>query len=285
MSLFDAYRFDGQAAVVVGGATGMGAAAAQLLLDAGAEVTVMDRAPVTLDGVRTIHVELAQRESIDEALDDLGAPIDALFSCAGVADGSPAIERINFVGQRYLIEHLLARGSLRRGGAVAMISSAAGLGWESHLDVLTELLAISEWDQAVAWILEHDMANYYWTKQAVCAYVASQAFPMLRRGIRINALCPGPTDTPLARANAERWFALGADYRNDTGIQLSTPLEQAYPLVFLCSRAAGIVSGQTIISDTGLMASGLSGSYPGLVAPARLLCGRGDVVDPSSQHA
>ena len=38
MSLFDAFRFDGKRALVVGGATGMGRAAAELLLDAGAEV-------------------------------------------------------------------------------------------------------------------------------------------------------------------------------------------------------------------------------------------------------
>ena len=51
MSLFDAFRYDDKRVLVVGGATGMGAAAAELALDAGAEVVVMDRAPVTLDGI------------------------------------------------------------------------------------------------------------------------------------------------------------------------------------------------------------------------------------------
>jgi NAD(P)-dependent dehydrogenase (short-subunit alcohol dehydrogenase family) len=279
MSLFDEFRFDGKTALVVGGATGMGAAAVSLLCDAGATVTVMDRAPVTAHGVTAMKVDLAHRESIDTALEALTKPFDALFSCAGVADGSPGIERINFVGQRYLIERSVECGLLDRGSAIAMISSAAGLGWEAHLDVLTELLAISDWDQAVAWLQDQGKADYYWTKQAVCAYVASQAFPMLRRGIRINALCPGPTDTPLARANADRWFALGTDYRNDTGTEVSTALEQAYPLVFLCSQAATVINGQTIISDAGLLASGLSRSYPSLTAAARLLCGRTDVAD------
>jgi NAD(P)-dependent dehydrogenase (short-subunit alcohol dehydrogenase family) len=276
MSLFDVFRFDGKTALVVGGATGMGAAAVSLLCDAGATVTVMDRAPVTANGVSALKVDLAQRESIDTAIEALTKPFDALFSCAGVADGSPGIERINFVGQRYLIERSIECGLLDRGSAVALISSAAGLGWEAHLDVLTELLAVSDWDQAVAWLHDHGKADYYWTKQAVCAYVASQAFQMLQRGIRINALCPGPTDTPLARANGTRWFALGADYRSDTATEVSTPLEQAYPLVFLCSDAASAINGQTIISDTGMLASGLSNSYPSLNGPARLLCGRTD---------
>lgn len=77
---------------------------AQLLNEAGAEVTVMDRAPVMLDSATAIRVDLAQRDSIDSALSTIKTPIDALFSCAGVADGTPGIERINFVGQRYLIE-------------------------------------------------------------------------------------------------------------------------------------------------------------------------------------
>ena len=55
MTLFDAFRYDGKRALVVGGATGMGAAVAELAQDAGAEVVVMDRAPVTLTGVKSIR--------------------------------------------------------------------------------------------------------------------------------------------------------------------------------------------------------------------------------------
>ena len=56
---YDAFRFDGKRAVVVGGATGMGAAAAPILQDLGAEVVVMDYADVTLPGVKAIKVDLA----------------------------------------------------------------------------------------------------------------------------------------------------------------------------------------------------------------------------------
>ena len=77
-----------------------------------------------------------------------------------------------------------------------------------------------------------------WSKLAINAYVAREAFGLLKRGIRINAILPGPTDTPLAQANKEMWLGFGADYRDEVGIEASTPLEQAYPLVFLCSEAA-----------------------------------------------
>ena len=46
MGIFDAFRYDGKHALVVGGATGMGAATARLALDAGARLTVMDRAEI-----------------------------------------------------------------------------------------------------------------------------------------------------------------------------------------------------------------------------------------------
>jgi len=274
VSGFERFRYDGRRALVVGGATGMGAAVAGLAIDAGAEVIVMDLAPVDRDGVEVIRLDLSDRASIDEAVDALGGPIDVLFSCAGVADGTPGIECINFIGHRYLIDNLIERGWLTRGGAIGLISSGAGLGWEAELEQLREFLEITDWDDAVAWTLEHEKANYLAMKRAMCAYVAAQARPMLARGIRINAVCPGPTDTPLARANAEMWLDFGSDYREEVGIEPSSPEEQAAVLVFLCSDAASALNGQTVVSDAGYLASGLSHDYEPAIPVAEFLYGR-----------
>jgi len=273
MSLFDRFRFDGKRVLVVGGATGMGAAAAELALDAGAKVVVMDYADVKLAGVETIKLNLAEKASIDAAVDACG-PVDVHLACAGVADGTPGIERINYVGHRHMIDRMIAAGTLGRGASIGFISSAAGLGWEKNLADLQGLLDTPDFDEAVAWIEKNEKANYYWMKQAVCAYVSSQAYPMLKRGIRINAICPGPTDTPLAQANKETWLSFGADYREDLGIQASSPLEQAYPLLFLCSDAASAINGITLISDAGYMSSGITGSYPNATMMAKILMGR-----------
>jgi NAD(P)-dependent dehydrogenase (short-subunit alcohol dehydrogenase family) len=274
MTLFDAFRYDGKRALVVGGATGMGAACAEVLLAAGAEVVVMDFAEVTLPGAKAIHVNLADRDSIDAAFDQLGGPVHALFSCAGVADGTPGIEKINFIGHRHLIDRLLAADLLPAGSAIGFISSAAGLGWEANLERIRELLATPDFDSAVDWIATNGGADYMSTKQAMCAYVASQALPMLKRGIRINAICPGPTDTPLAQANKEMWLGFGADYRAEVGIEASTPLEQAYPLVFLCSSAAGSINGVTVITDDGYFAAGVTETFPDATPAVNFLLGR-----------
>jgi NAD(P)-dependent dehydrogenase (short-subunit alcohol dehydrogenase family) len=274
MGLFDAFRYDGKRVLVVGGATGMGAAAAELAQDAGAEVVVMDFAEVKLPGAKAIHLNLADKDSIDAAVDECGGPVHALLACAGVADGTPGIEKINFVGHRHLVDRMLAGDMLPRGSSIGFISSAAGLGWEAALGELKEYLDTPDFDSGSAWATEHGYADYYHSKQAVCAYVARQAFSLLKRGIRINAICPGPTDTPLAQANKEMWLGFGADYREETGIEASTPLEQAYPLVFLCSDAAGAISGITLVSDVGYVSSGITGSYPPATPAAGFLLSR-----------
>ena len=275
MSILDAFRFDGKRVLVVGGATGMGAAAAELAQDAGAEVVVMDFAEVTLAGGRAIHVNLAEQASIDAAVDECGGRLDVVLACAGVADGTPGIERINFIGHRHLIDRLLADGPAgsrgRPSGSSRRRPASAGRPtWPRSRSSWPHRTSTA----AVAWVEAHGKADYMSTKQAVCAYVASQAFPLLKQGIRINAICPGPTETPLALANKATWLGFGADYRGEVGIEASTPLEQAYPLVFLCSDAAAAITGITMITDAGYISSGITGSFPGGHHVANLLLDR-----------
>lgn len=274
MSLSDSFLYAGKRVLVVGGASGMGAATAELAQDAGAEVVVMDVAESSLAGTTFIKLNLAEKASIDAAIVELGdGSLDALFSCAGVADGTPGLERINFVGHRYLIDRLIEKGILGRGSAIGAISSAAGLGWEPNLETLRPILEISDYDEGAQWLVDNGKADYFNTKQVLCAYVATQAYPLMKLGIRINAICPGPTDTPLAQANKEMWLGFGADYRGEIGVEASTPMEQAYPLVFLCSPAAGAISGITLVSDMGYFAAGRTDAYPPAADIAKFLLG------------
>jgi NAD(P)-dependent dehydrogenase (short-subunit alcohol dehydrogenase family) len=277
MGLFDAFSYKGKRALVVGGATGMGAAAAEVLVDAGADVVVMDRVEADIDGTSFIQVDLADKASIGAAVDECGGPVHAHLACAGVADGTPGLEKINFIGHRHMIDRMLDADMIPRGSAIGFISSAAGMGWEAALPWLNEYLAITDFDEASRWAVDNGQDHYMASKQAICAYVAREAMGLLRRGIRINAIMPGPTDTPLAQANADLWLSFAADYREEVGTQPSTPLEQAYPLVFLCSDAATAINGMTIISDAGYTNSGLSGSFPNATGVVEFLMGR---VDP-----
>jgi NAD(P)-dependent dehydrogenase (short-subunit alcohol dehydrogenase family) len=224
--------------------------------------------------VEKVHVDLGDTASIDRALEAVPEPVDALFSCAGVADGTPNLEKINFLGHRYMIDRMLERGQLRRGSAIGFIASAAGLGWERNLEEIREYLAIDDVETASEWARARNKADYMSSKQAICAYVASEATRLLQQGIRINAICPGPTDTPLAQANKEMWLGFGADYRDAVGIAAATPMEQAYPLVFLGSDAAVGITGLIMVTDAGYMSAGITGSFPAATDAANFLLGR-----------
>ena len=255
----EAFRYDGKRALVVGGATGMGAAAASLVRSLGADVTVFDRAEVGFPVDRSARVDLRRRDSVDAALDTLAGPVDALFSCAGVADGTEGILEVNFVAQRHIVERMLNEGMLAQGSAVGMISSLAGVGWYLRTEELLAFLATPDWESAVEWVRERSIEpTYRFTKQAMSAYVALRALPLLKRGVRINCVEPSMTDTPLARANADRWFRFGADYRGAAELDPLVPEQLAHPLAYLCSDAASGVTGTSLIVDQGLVGAALT---------------------------
>ena len=166
------------------------------------------------------------------------------------------------------------------GDRVHLVRGGNGLGGQPA--AAQEFLKIDDFDAAIAWVKEHGKADYMWSKQAICAYVAQQALPFLKRGVRINAILPGPTDTPLARENADRWLGFGADYRKEANVEVSTPIEQARPLVFLCSDAAAVISGITVITDVGLTSSAISESFPSAKMTVNFLRGVGGAAGGAS---
>jgi NAD(P)-dependent dehydrogenase (short-subunit alcohol dehydrogenase family) len=263
MNAIDQFRYDNKRVLVVGGATGMGAAVAKMAAELGAEVVVMDYAPISYPADLALTVDLRDPVSIDAAVDSVNGPVNAVFSAAGVADG-PDLMRINFIGHRHLIDRMLANDHLPRGSAICFISSLAGLGWENDLPRIQEFLATPDYQSAQAWIAAHEaegFIHYGFSKQVINAYVAWQAYPLLKKGVRINAICPGPTDTPLAQANADLWLAFAQDYREATGSKVHTPEEMASAMVFLNSGAARAISGVNLLVDNGHAMSSLTGSF------------------------
>jgi NAD(P)-dependent dehydrogenase (short-subunit alcohol dehydrogenase family) len=271
----DLFRWDDRRAVVVGGATGIGAAAGDLVTALGGSVTVLDVKEPTASHERFVAVDLRDATSIEDAVAALDAPVHAVFSCAGIAAG-PDVVTVNFIGHRHLIEALVARDAMPSGSAIAMIASIGGLGWEQDLDVIGEFLATPDHASAVAWVSAHpDRADYGFAKQAMIVYCGRRALELQRRGIRINATAPGPVMTPLMAATPE-WQGFEVMFRELAHREGSTPEEQAYPLVFLASPAASFINGECLLVDAGLIEAGTTG---GLDHPAvdMLLHRAGDV--------
>lgn len=266
----DEVRFDGRRALVIGGASGMGAAAAALLRRLGAGVTVLDHVDA---GPGSLRVDLRSPGSIEAALGRLEGPLGVVLACAGVPDG-PGVDEVNFIGQRELLEGLVARDLIEDPGAIGVISSLAGLGWEFEWSVMSEFLATPDFASAQRWIAEHPgRTGYRWSKMAASAYVAWRSYPLRRRGIRINAIQPGPTDTPMARANADTWLAHASEFRGSIGTGPSTAAEQVYPLVFLCSPVASHINGVNLVIDAGYTSAGMTGTHPAPAVQERMRVG------------
>jgi NAD(P)-dependent dehydrogenase (short-subunit alcohol dehydrogenase family) len=92
------------------------------------------------------------------------------------------------------------------------------------------------------------------TKGAIEALVKALAVELAPRGIRVNAVAPGTTDTPMNKD----FFAI-PDMKNSIIASIprgkvADPLEIAYPIVFLASDAASHIVGQTLIVDGGYVA-------------------------------
>ncbi len=257
----DAFEYNDRRVLVIGGATGMGAAAAKTVAGLGAEVLVMDVAEVDYPVGEAIQIDLRNQASVNTAIAALQGPIHTVFACAGVADGTEGLMIINFISQRHIIERLVERDLIGRGASVVMISSVAGLGWQQAIPTVLEFLNQSTWDDAAAWVEATGSDNYAFSKMAINTFVADRSFAMLQRGIRINAILPGPTDTPLARANADTWLSFGADFREAAGTKTLVSEQMGNVMAFLGSDAASGVNGVSLLVDDGHISSGITGSF------------------------
>ena len=266
----DILGYEGKTVVITGCATGMGAAAAELLVELGAEVHALDVQDVQAAVKQSIAIDLQDQASIDAALPKLPDRIDSIFHCAGVP-GPPRFSAlqtmlVNFIGPRHLGEALEAR--IVDGGAIASITSLAGMGYSNNMEKVNEFLATPDFASARAWCEANpDTANgYLFSKQAIIAYTKTRAAKLLEREIRINCLSPAPTDTPMLPSfhNQVSKEFIEEHFLSPVG-RNATAAEMGDPLVFLNSHAARFISGQNLCVDFGYWASVEMGQRPRLL--------------------
>ncbi len=265
----DILGYEGKRVVVTGASSGMGAATARTLVDLGAKVHALDIKPIEGKAEQALELDLSRRDSIDAAARRLPGHVDALFNCAGLP-GPPFSNLdtmlVNFAGLRHLTEALLPR--IPRGGAIASITSVAGMGFRKNLENVKALCGTKDFDEAHAWCEANpDKANgYLFSKQCIIWYTMQRAVDLVARGIRMNCLSPAPTDTPMLpafHAQATRDF-IDKHFRAPIGRD-ATPEEMAEPLVLLNSNAARFISGVNLFVDWGYLASVEVGARPALL--------------------
>ncbi|HZV74824.1 MAG TPA: SDR family oxidoreductase [Conexibacter sp.] len=243
-------RLDGKVCVVTGAASGIGAESARLFRDEGATVVGVDLKPGAL-GDLAIEADVADEEQVRATYrrvhDELGR-IDVLFNNAGVSPPDDAsvldtsleawqrVQDVNltsvFLCCKHGIPHLLENDPPARGSVINTASFVAVMG-----------AATSQ-------------ISYTASKGGVLALSRELGVEFARRGVRVNALCPGPVNTPLL----QELFA--ADPARAARRLVHLPMgrfaearEIARSALFLASDESSYVTASTFLVDGGLSAA------------------------------
>lgn len=257
-------EFVGKHFVVTGAASGIGHAVAEQLLSAGAEVTSLDRNQPTAAVTRHVQVDLANPRSIDAALESLTGPYDGLMNVAGVPGTAPAdtVLAVNSLAVRHLSEAFFER--LVPGGSITVVSSTAGFGWPERLDAIRDLLATDTFEDGAAWFKAHPQQGnaYNFSKEVTTVYTMSMGLALAQMGLRINAVLPGPVETPILGDFEE---SMGKDTLDGVKELLgrhAKPEDVAAVVLFLASNAARWVNGQAFAADGGITGAVATGVVP-----------------------
>jgi NAD(P)-dependent dehydrogenase (short-subunit alcohol dehydrogenase family) len=265
----DVLGYSGKKVVITGAASGMGAAATQLLISLGAEVHALDIGSVAAPVEQAIVTDMKNKSSIDSAISALPSEIAVLFNCAGVPHPpASALDTvmINFVGLRHLTDTLIPR--LKAGGAIASIASTAGMAWKSNLDLVRDFLALETFDKAAAWLegapdLKAD--PYGFSKQSLIVYTQLLAGDLAKQGLRINCIAPSPTQSDfMAKLTKEVPEAAITPFFPSNG-RFATPEEMGRALVLMGSDLACFISGVNLPVDFGYCAEVAMGQRDNLM--------------------
>jgi NAD(P)-dependent dehydrogenase (short-subunit alcohol dehydrogenase family) len=249
-------RFRDKAVLVTGAGSGIGRAAALIFAEEGGRLVLVDRNEA--DARETLkRIERAGGEGIALAADvsrsaDCVAMVertiaafgrlDVAFNNAGIGgSGFPLAEEeeiafdeivsINLKGVFLSMKHEIPAMAKNGGGAIVNTASVAGL------------------------VGEPGISSYSASKHGVVGLTRTAALDHIRQGVRINAICPGATRTPLL----EKWFQDPkveefVMARHPIG-RIGDPQEVARVAVFLASNEASFVVGQAWAVDGGLTAA------------------------------
>jgi NAD(P)-dependent dehydrogenase (short-subunit alcohol dehydrogenase family) len=246
----------GKTIIITGVSSGIGARTAQLASYCGANIIGMDRVEPTKPGLSAfVSVDLSSAISIEAAVGKLPSSIDAILNIAGVSSvvGAAKTLAINFYGLRHLT--LATAERMPQGGSVVNIASIASHGWRVNAARAAQLIAMEGMPDTEALCQRHgvdDASAYPLSKEMVVLWTLRASRQFLSQGIRVNAVSPGPVETPILK---EFWATLGEAEvsKNIAAVgRAGTPDDLAPSILFLATDAARWINGVNIPVDGGL---------------------------------
>ena len=244
-------KLDGKVAVITGGSTGIGLAAAQEFVAQGAHVFITGRRQNELDkavkligrNVTAVRGDAARLEDLDrlyQTVERDKGRIDVLVANAGIgelaatAEATPEhfdkIFAVNVRGVYFTVQKAL--NLIRDGGSIVLVASVAQYAGIPGFSV------------------------YSATKAAVRSLARSWAAEFKTRGIRVNTLSPGPIDTPIFDTLGlppEQTEAAKQQFVADVPLgRIGRPEEMAKAILFLASSDSSYTTGTDLVADGGL---------------------------------
>ncbi|MCW2381348.1 MULTISPECIES: SDR family NAD(P)-dependent oxidoreductase [unclassified Sphingobium] len=244
-------RFQDKVVLVIGGNSGIGRAAAQGFAAEGAHVFLTGRSQATIDetvaaipGAQGFQADIAQIGSNDAVLDAIRAAhgrIDILFVNAGIGAFAPVeevtpaqwdeVHNVNLRGCFFAVQKALPLMGQTPGGAIVITGSIG----------------------SVAAVPGNTM--YAAAKAGLRAVARTLAAELIGRGIRVNMVSPGPTETPIInRSGLPPEAVAGMRAMMTDAIpmkRMGTPEEIARPVLFLASDEASFITGIDLYVDGG----------------------------------
>ncbi|WP_445518608.1 SDR family NAD(P)-dependent oxidoreductase [Streptomyces sp. NEAU-174] len=243
--------FEGLAALVTGGASGIGAAIAATLRDRGARVAVLDRDPSGApDGTLPLKADVTSDEGVRTAVDAAVAEFGALHTVVGNA-GIGAIGSVedNSDEEWHRLLDINVLGLVRTARAALPHLRAAATDRPGAVSI-THTCSIA----ATAGLPQR--AAYSASKGAVLSLTLAMAADHIREGVRVNCVNPGTVDTPwvgrlLDQAPDPAAERAALEARQPTGRLVSAD-EVAAAVAYLASPAAAAVTGTALAVDGGM---------------------------------
>jgi NAD(P)-dependent dehydrogenase (short-subunit alcohol dehydrogenase family) len=257
----DYFGYANKVCVITGAASGMAKAATEMLVDLGAEVYALDRTEASTPGIAGfVEVNLGEKNAIDAAFTRLPDRIDKFFGVAGLSGMKTDYHMtvtVNYIANKYITEQYLEKRVVP-GGAIAYITSTAGLHWKRYRWEYRKLLNATGWEAMTAELHKLVPADgfrpfaYVLSKRCLNAFVAKKMVHFADKSIRINAVLPASTETGLQSEFAQ--MAGSEDnFVKQAGIagRLARSQEMAGPLVFINSDMASFITGDWLKVDFG----------------------------------
>jgi NAD(P)-dependent dehydrogenase (short-subunit alcohol dehydrogenase family) len=244
-------RLQTKRALVTGGTSGIGLETARQLLREGARVAITGTRPETLEAARVelggevvvIRADagaVAEQQVVAEAVRQAFGGLDILFVNAGVATLKPfeqwdeaAFDRavaVNLKGPFFLVQALLP-----------ILANPASIVLNTSINAHIGMPSTSV---------------YAATKAGLASLIRTLSAELISRGIRVNAVCPGPISTPLygklGLAEAEAKAAAASIESQIPAGRFGSPNEVAEAVVFLASDEAGFIVGSELVIDGGM---------------------------------